>query len=97
MGTLWPFFVILRGTGELFDSLGDREGVKDLWEGSEIRASGGTVIRVVPVFTSGKSASSDSKAEGALLLGWRGRRSADAGMVPLGDKLLNRWKETGQS
>ena len=73
MGTLWPFFVILRGTGELFDGLGVREGVKDLWERREIRVSGDASIRVVPVLSVGESVSSDAKAEGDLRQSEAGR------------------------
>ena len=73
VGTLWPFFVILRGTGELFDSLGEREEEEDLWERREIQASGDASIRVVPVLSVGESVSSDAKAEGDLRQSEAGR------------------------
>ena len=84
VGTLCPCTDTLRGAEELSDGLGEREGVKDLWERSEIQESGDTDFWMVPEFSVGEGASSDSKAEGGLLIGWIWRGKSGCGCDPGG-------------
>ena len=86
VGTLCPCTDTLRGAEELSDGLGEREGAKDLCEGSEIQASGDTNLLVILAFIIGEGASSDSKTEEGLLLAWIWRGNSGCGRGPGGSE-----------